>query len=412
MNRRGFLATLGAATLGLTARFGKADDAPAKARIGVSIPSADHGWTAGVAWWAKRAMTLHPEIDWQFATADTPEKQIADLEDMLVKGVDGLVILATESAPLTPIAKKAHDRGAYIVNIDRGFLEPVADVFLEGDNKSFGRKSAEFMVQKLGGKGQIVILEGIPCTVNTDRVNAFLDVVKKSPDLKVLGHQPAMWNREKGLSVMQNFLTQFSHIDAVWAGDDDVAMGAIQAIKEAGRDKEMWVMGGAGMKDAVKMVMDHSEMLPADITYPPSMIAAGIQLAASTLRDNHRKAEAQFLPKHLLIDVENDHAGEREGLLFSAVGVLIALWLAAVPKGRSERAFGTAANRRRFTPLAVARSRSSTRPLHRMPHRPSHSASSESPTAAGFPVHDVPAAPDRRSIADAIRPPIHPDRRQ
>ena len=309
MNRRGFLGTLAtAATLGLTAPFGQADDAPAKPRIGVSIPSADHGWTAGVAWWAKRAMTLHPEIDWQFQTADTPEKQIADLEDMLVKGVDGLVILATESAPLTPIAKKAHERGVYLVNIDRGFLEPVADVFLEGDNKSFGRKSAEFMAQKLGGKGQIVILEGIPCTVNTDRVNAFLDVMKKSPDIKVLGRQPAMWNREKGLSVMQNFLTQFPHIDAVWAGDDDVAMGAMQAIKEAGRGGgekgEMWVMGGAGMKDAVKMVMDHSEMLPADITYPPSMIAAGIQLAASTLRDNHRKAEAQFLPKHLLIDVE------------------------------------------------------------------------------------------------------------
>jgi ribose transport system substrate-binding protein len=160
------------------------------------------------------------------------------------------------------------------------------------------------MVRKLNGKGQIVILEGIPCTVNTDRVTAALDVFKKSPDIKILGTQPAMWNREKGLSVMQNFLTQFPHIDAVWAGDDDVAMGAIQAIREAGRDKELWVLGGAGMKEAVKMVMDKSPLIPADITYPPSMIAAGIQLAGATLRDGHRKAEAQFLPRHLLIDVE------------------------------------------------------------------------------------------------------------
>ena len=307
MNRRGFLASLTAVTLGI-ARFAKAEDAPAKPRIGVSIPSADHGWTAGVAWWAKRAMAVHPEFDWQFSTADTPEKQIADLEDMLVKGVDGLVILATESVPLTPIAKKAHDRGVYLVNIDRGFTEPVADVFLEGDNKAFGRKSAEFMVKKLGGKGSIVILEGIPCTVNTDRVTAFLDVVKKTPDIKVLGSQPAMWNREKGLSVMQNFLTQFPQIDAVWAGDDDVALGVLQAMKEAGRGGDanggMWVMGGAGMKDVIKMVMDKSPLIPADVTYPPSMIAAGIQLAVATLRDGHRKAEAQFLPRHLLIDVE------------------------------------------------------------------------------------------------------------
>jgi len=304
VNRRGFLGTLAAVTAGLTSKFALADDAPEKARIGVSIPSADHGWTAGVAWWARRAMAVHPEIDWQFAAADTPEKQIADLEDMLVKGVDGLVILATESAPLTPIAKKAHERGVYIVNIDRGFLEPVADVFLEGDNKSFGRKSGDFLAQKLGGKGSIVILEGIPCTVNSDRVNAFLDVMKKYPDIKVLGQQPAMWNREKGLAVMQNFLTQFPQIDAVWAGDDDVALGALQAIKEAGREGQMWMMGGAGMKEVVKMVMDKSAIIPADITYPPSMIAAGIQLAIATLRDGHRKVEAAFLPRHLLIDVE------------------------------------------------------------------------------------------------------------
>src|SRR6266704_6113906 len=57
--------------------------APAKKiRIGVSVPAADHGWTAGIGWWAKRAMALHPEIDWQYATAPKPEKQIADIGDM------------------------------------------------------------------------------------------------------------------------------------------------------------------------------------------------------------------------------------------------------------------------------------------------------------------------------------------
>jgi len=273
-------------------------------RIGVSIPAADHGWTAGVAWWANRAMALHPEIDWQFAAADKPEKQIADIQDMMTKGVDGLVILATESAPLTPIAKEAHDRGIYIVNVDRGFLEPVADVFLEGDNKSFGRKSADFMAKKLNGKGNIVIMEGVPCTVNTDRVTSALDVFKNYPDIHILARQSAMWNREKGLTVMQNFLTQFSQIDAVWAADDDVALGAIQAINEAGRTGQMWVMGGAGMKDVVKMVADKDPMVPATITYPPSMIAEGIHLAASTLRDDHPKQISEFVPRHMMIDVD------------------------------------------------------------------------------------------------------------
>jgi ribose transport system substrate-binding protein len=281
--------------------------APKKLKLGVSVPAADHGWTAGVGWWARRAMALYPDIEWVYATAQNPEKQTSDIEDMMVKGVDGLVILATESAPLTPIAKKAHEKGIFIVNVDRGFLPeagPIADIFLEGDNKAFGRKSAQFIAEKMGHKGNLVILQGIPCTVDSDRVNAALEVFKQYPDIKILGQQPAMWNREKGLQVMENFLTKFPKIDAVWAQDDDIALGAIQAIKEAGREKDMWVFPGAGMKQVVKSVMDKDPMIPADITYPPSMIAAGIQMCVSTLRDGNREKVMEFTPRHLMIDVE------------------------------------------------------------------------------------------------------------
>jgi ribose transport system substrate-binding protein len=280
--------------------------APKKLRIGVSVPAADHGWTAGVGWWAKRAMKLYPDVEWVYQTAGTPEKQIADVEDMLTKKIDGLVILATESAPLTPTARKVHEEGVFIVNVDRGFLEPVADIFLEGDNKAFGRRSAQFIAEKMTkeGKTNLVILTGIPCTVDTDRVNAALEVFKEYPEIKVLGQQPAMWNRQKGLEVMENFLTKHAKIDAVWAQDDDILLGAVQAIKEAGREREMWVFGGAGMKDVVQMVMNKDPMVPADITYPPSMIAAGIHVCVSTLRDGRRKEVMEFLPRHLLMDVE------------------------------------------------------------------------------------------------------------
>src|SRR5947209_20166896 len=98
----------------LTQQARAADGAP-RPKIGVSIPAADHGWTAGIGWWAKRAMALHPEIDWVYQTAQNPEKQNADIENMLAQNVDGLVILATESAPVTPVATQAHDRGGFSV---------------------------------------------------------------------------------------------------------------------------------------------------------------------------------------------------------------------------------------------------------------------------------------------------------
>ncbi len=277
-----------------------------KIKIGVSVPAADHGWTAGVGYWAKKAMAVHPEIEWVYATANGPEKQISDIENMMTKGIDGLVVLATESAPLTPTAKKVHEAGVFIVNVDRGFLEPVADIFLEGDNKAFGRKSAEFVAKKMKAEKRtnLVILTGIPCTVDTDRVNAAKEVFAEYPEIKILDTQAAHWNRQKGFEVMQNLLTKHKKIDAVWAQDDDILLGAVQAIKEAGRDKEMFIVGGAGMKDVIKMVMDKDPMVPANITYPPSMIGAGIHMAASALRDGKKDEILKFMPRHLMIDVE------------------------------------------------------------------------------------------------------------
>ena len=275
-----------------------------KLKIGISVPAADHGWTAGVIWWAEQAMALYPDVEWTLATAENPDKQIKDLETMMVKGVDAVVVLATESAPITPIAKEIHERGILLINVDRGFLEPVADVFIEGDNKAFGRKSAEFMVQRLGGKGKIVILEGIPSTVNTDRVEAALEVFAQYPEIQILDRQTGMWNRQKSLDVMQVFLTKHRQIDAVWASDDDMALGVEQAIREAGREREMWILGGAGMKEIVKKVMDRDPMYPANITYPPSMIAVGVHKAVSILRDGKRDEIMKFMPKHLMIDCE------------------------------------------------------------------------------------------------------------
>src|SRR5262245_33811870 len=98
-----------------------ASDQQKKLKIGVSIPAADHGWTAGVGYWAQTAMKRYPDIEWLYATANEPAKQTSDIEDMMTQRVDGLVILATESAPITPVAQKAKDRGIFLVSVDRGF---------------------------------------------------------------------------------------------------------------------------------------------------------------------------------------------------------------------------------------------------------------------------------------------------
>ncbi|MCG9896180.1 MAG: ABC transporter substrate-binding protein [Fimbriimonadaceae bacterium] len=261
-------------------------------KIGVSIPAATHGWTGGVVYWANEESKKHPGFEFNIQTADKPEDQINDLETMMTQGVDALVVLATESAPLTPIAKQIRDKGILLVSVDRGFTEPVAHAFVQGDNKAFGRMAAEYMAEKLGGKGDIVILEGLPSTVNTDRVEAFRAEIAKSPNIRILESQPGNWNRQKSLEVMQVMLTKHPKIDAIWSSDDDMSEGVEQALKEAGRAEGIWMLGGGGKKEIIKRIMDGDPLYPATVTYPPSMITDGIRTAVELLKEG-RKPETQ-----------------------------------------------------------------------------------------------------------------------
>lgn len=278
--------------------------APKKLRIGVSIPAADHGWTAGIIWWAQQAIKQHPDVEFTLATAVGPDKQVADIEDMLVKGIDALVLLAHESAPLTPIAKRVKEQGIWLTSVDRGLLEPVEDLYVAGDNYAFGRQAALYLVSRMTS-GNIVILEGIPSVINTERVTGFMDVLRNYPGIKVLASQPAYWQRERGLQIMEDFLQAHPKIDAVWAADDDVALGVIQAIREAGRENEMFVIPGAGMKEIIKMVMDGSKLIPVDITYPPSMVATAINLTVMALEGEQLNGLVQKkMPRKIILAAE------------------------------------------------------------------------------------------------------------
>jgi ribose transport system substrate-binding protein len=262
----------------------------AKIKIGVSIPTADHGWTGGINWWAKKAIkeweAKDKNIQFFLATADNPQKQVNDVEDLIAKGINALVILAHDSAPLTPVVKKAYEKGIYVVSVDRGLTEKAENVYIAGDNPGLGAVSAEWLGKALGGKGDIVVLEGIPCVINTERVEGFKGVMaKKFPGIKILDSQPAYWDTQKGLQIMENYLQKYKKLDAVWAQDDDVLIGVLQAYKESKRGDVKIFLGGAGSKIMIKKVMEGDALVKADVTYPPSMIATGVSLAVQAMRN-------------------------------------------------------------------------------------------------------------------------------
>ena len=284
---------------GCGARKEASPDAARKPVIGIAIPAADHGWTAGVGWWAEKAAADHPEASWLCQRAADIKTQADQVEAMLAKGVDALVLQPIDSDGLIPVVRRAREQGVYVVTVDRGLRDAGADLYIAGNNATFGSKAAEFMAEKLGGKGRIVILRGVSCIVDTERFDGAKAVFDRHPGIEVLGDQPGNWNREKSHDVMQDFLTKFDHIDAVWAADDDMALGAEQAIREAGRQDEMWIVGGACMKDIVKRILDRDPMYPANVTYPPEMIAAGMGFALARATGAQGDAVAALLPAQL-----------------------------------------------------------------------------------------------------------------
>ena len=283
-----------AAALFAAAGCGKKQD-DGKIKVAISIPSADHGWTGGVVWWAeqvKREMEAKdPDVKVLISTARDSAEQVSKIENMLVQDVDALVLLPQEPAPLTGICEQAVKKGVYLVVVDRGLTKDVQNLTIAGDNAGFGRTCAEEMAKQLGGKGDILIMEGIPCEVNTLRVDAFKEVMKKYPGIRILESQTSYWSTEKGLKLMENFLQKYPKIDAVWAGDDDVLLGALKAYEESGRRDIKLMIGGGGSKTVVKKVLDKDPLVPFNVTYPPRMIAYGVEYAVAHLKGKPKTGE-------------------------------------------------------------------------------------------------------------------------
>jgi ribose transport system substrate-binding protein len=278
--------------------------------MGVSIPAATHGSTGGVVYWANRTKT---ELEKQYPgssvivkTAGSAAEQANQVQDLqTVNKIDTLVILPFESAPLTKPVGQVKSKGVFVTVVDRGLTDPTAqNAYVAGDNPGFGKVAGEYMAKAMGGKGNLVILRGIPTVIDNQRVDAFNEVMKANPGIKVLDAKHGNWNRDDAFKVMQDYLTRFKQIDAVWASDDDMAVGVQKAIEQAKRDDVKLVIGGAGAKGYIKKVMDGDKIVSADVTYAPSMIADAMNLTAKARVEGAAMPATTIIPS-VLVTKEN-----------------------------------------------------------------------------------------------------------
>ncbi|MBD3845224.1 ribose transport system substrate-binding protein [Bosea sp. OAE752] len=277
---------MGLAAAALTATLAQAQQK--NVTIAVSIPAADHGWTGGVVYHAERAAKIlqanHPGLKIIVKTSPNGASQANALEDLTTQKIDALVTLPHNSDELTDPIRAVKKKGVFVTVVDRALTDPtIQDLYVAGNNPELGRVAGLYLKEKLG-KGDIVVIRGLPIVIDEERQKGF-DAAIAGSGIKVLEKQFGNWSRDDAFKVMQDYLTKYPKIDAVWCQDDDMAVGVLEAISQAKRTDVKMVIGGAGMKEMIKRVADGDKMIPVNVLYPPAMIATALELTVANFYD-------------------------------------------------------------------------------------------------------------------------------
>lgn len=218
-----------------------------------------------------------------------PAKELANVEDVTVRGAKVLLINPTDSEAVGNAVSVANKKNIPVITLDRGAVKGKVVSHIASDNVAGGKMAGDFIAEKVGKNASVIQLEGIAGTsAARERGEGFKQAVE-SHQFSLLASQPADFDRTKGLNVMENLLASHGNAKAVFAQNDEMALGALRAIKAAG--KSMMVVGFDGTDDAVKAVK--SGKLAATIAQQPEKIGElGVETADKLLKGE--KVEAQI----------------------------------------------------------------------------------------------------------------------
>ncbi len=210
-------------------------------------------------------------------------KEASNIEDLISKKVDLLLINPTDSDAVVNAVKAANSKKIPVITLDRASNGGEVVAHIASDNIAGGKMAADFIAKQLNGKGKVVELQGIAGTsAARDRGKGFNTGIAANKDIKVIAQQAADFDRAKGLSVMENILQAQPEINAVFAHNDEMALGAVKAI-EAAKRSNVIVVGFDAVDDAVKAVQ--SGTMAATVAQQPELIGSlGIENADKVIK--------------------------------------------------------------------------------------------------------------------------------
>lgn len=276
----------------LAAAFAASLSAPAMAKdaIALVISTLDNPFFVTLKEGAEKQAKA---LDYDLVVLDSqndPAKELANVEDISVRGVKVLLINPTDSDAVGNAIAVANQKKLPVITLDRAANKGQVIAHIASDNTAGGEMAGNYIAEKLGKGAKIIQLEGIAGTSAARERGAGFAKAAQAHDFKILASQPADFDRSKGLNVMENLLTAQPEVQGVFAQNDEMALGALRAIQAAGK-KDLVLVGFDGTDDGVKAVKGGK--MAATIAQQPEKIGEiGVQTADKVLKGE--KVEASI----------------------------------------------------------------------------------------------------------------------
>ncbi len=227
--------------------------------------------------------------------------QLSSVEDLLIKQIDVLIVNPVDGNAVVSAITAANDAGVPVITVDRAAEGGDVVSHIASDNVEGGKMAGEFIAKQLNKEGNVVELQGIPGTsAARDRGKGFNIVMDKYPNLKVIARQPAGFDRAEGMTVMENILQGNPDIDAVFAHNDNMALGAMEAISAAGRSDEIMIVGFDAIDDAVEAVKEGK--MAATVAQRPTLMGEMAVETAVKVANGNKVEEYIPVPLELITE--------------------------------------------------------------------------------------------------------------
>jgi len=255
---------------------------------------------------AEEAVKLMPSVSLKCIGPETPysvEEQIQLVEQAITDGVDAILIAPADSKAIVPAIEKANKAGILVATPNTKAYGGEVLTWTGVDNYQVGFDLGTALAKSINGKGNVLLIEGTPGnSTSEERVTGYKDAFKKHPDIKLLDSQPADFNREKGMVLMENWLQKYKKIDAVGSINKDMTMGAVEAAKLVGRDKEMkWITFDVD-NDALD-ALESGDILLTGAQNERSQIALAMSSCLLAL-NGYKVPREQYLPLTLVFKAD------------------------------------------------------------------------------------------------------------